>query len=62
MEKELASELLNTVNFENWKYPFMAEITKLCLEYLTLDGLQDALRANSIPDEIMDIIEKELEK
>lgn len=59
--KNKASELLNEVDFTNWKYPWMAEVVKLSLEYLTLDGLADAMRASDIPDEILDICEKELE-
>lgn len=57
-EKELANKLLNTADFANWKYPWMAEVTKLCLEYMTLNGLEDACRASDIPDEILEIVER----
>ena len=55
-----ASDLLQNIDFTNWKYPWLAEITKLMLEYLTLEGLEDAGRASDIPDEILEICEKEL--
>lgn len=35
-----------------WKFEWMKALTLLCLEYLTLDGLQDAKRASEIPSEI----------
>lgn len=60
--EQKASELLNEVDFTNWKYPWLAEVTQLILEYLTLEGLQDAKRATDIPDEILDICERELKE
>lgn len=54
--QEKAGELLTSIDFSNWKYKWMAQATKLILEYLTLDGLQDAKRASEIPDEIQDIV------
>lgn len=58
--EEQASELLNKIDFTNYKYPWMAKIIELSLEYLTLDGLQDALRGSQIPDEILDICESKI--
>lgn len=45
-----------------WKYPWLKEVCQLCLEYMMLDGLQDALRASDIPDEILDIVEQAINK
>jgi len=56
----MAADLLNYVDFSNWKYPWLAQVVKLSLEYLTLEGLSDAMRATTIPDELLDIFEKEL--
>lgn len=42
---------------ETWKYPFMHDVCLLCLEYIMLDGLSDAMRAADIPDEILEICE-----
>lgn len=55
-DKEKAGELLDSIDFSNWKYDWMAEASKLILENLTLDGLPDAKRASEIPDEIQDIV------
>ena len=58
MEK-LANELLTKVDFTNWKHSWLSEVIKLSLEYLTLDGLEDAMRASEIPEEILEICKKE---
>lgn len=56
--KEQAEKLLQTIEIDtsNWKYPWMKDICRLAVEYLTLDGLEDAKRASDIPEEIYDII------
>ena len=63
MEEELAGELLQILQSETvrWKHEWLKTVTMLCLEYLSLDGLPDATRASQIPDEILDIVEKELD-
>lgn len=48
-----AVELLNEIDFTNWKYPWMAKVVQLSLEYLTLEGSRDT----DIPYEILDICE-----
>ena len=58
--EQKASDLLNEIDFTNWKYPWLADVVKLSLEYLTLDGLEDAMREHSITDEILNICEREL--
>lgn len=45
-----------------WKHEWLKKICELCDEYKQLEGLQDAKRASEIPDEILDIVEKELTK
>ena len=59
---ELAGELLTRLDEDKstWKQPWMKDVCKLCVEYLTLDGLADAMRSVQIPDEILDITEKQL--
>ena len=56
--QELASQLLQAIDNDKqeYKYPWMKDICRLAVEYLTLDGLQDAKRASDIPEEIYDII------
>lgn len=52
-----AGELLSLLEADRgiWKLEWMKEICTLCVEYLTLDGLEDATRAAEIPEEILDI-------
>ena len=59
---DLASELLARLNSDSsdWKHPWLKDVCTLAVEYLTLDGLADALRAEQIPDEILDITEIQL--
>lgn len=57
--EDLATKLLEKEDFSNYKYPWLAKVIQLSLEYLALEGLQDAFRASQIPDEILDICEKE---
>ena len=59
---DLARELFNRLYADNnrWKYPWLKEICRLCAEYLMLDGLVDGLRSVQIPEEILDIAEKQL--
>ncbi len=45
-----------------WKLEWMKEICELCDEYRQLEGLQDAKRASEIPEEILDIAQRELLK
>lgn len=45
-----------------WKYPWLKDITNLCLEYLQLDGLEDAGRAADIPFAILEIAEHVLKQ
>jgi len=45
---------------DEWKHEWLKDVCKLCLEYLTLDGLEDAFRATQIHEKILDIAEKEL--
>lgn len=54
---DLAGELLARLKSDtnDWKHPWLKDICVLAVEYLTLDGLADALRAEQIPDEILDI-------
>jgi len=61
-ETKKAGELLRFLQIDQneWKHEWMKDICKLCLEYITLDGLEDAFRASQIPDQILDIAEKEL--
>ena len=58
--EEKVSELLSNLDFTNWKYPWMAQIVQLALEYLSLEGLEDALRASQIPEEILSVCKKTL--
>lgn len=57
-----ADELLSLLEADLgiWKLEWMKEICTLCVEYLTLDGLEDATRAAEIPEEILDIAESVL--
>lgn len=57
-----AGELLILLEADRneWKHDWMKDICKLCAEYLTLDGLEDATRAAEIPEEILDIAESVL--
>lgn len=57
---DLAAKLIEKHDFENYNYPWLAKVIQLSLEYLTLGGLEDAYRASMIPDEILEICEKEL--
>ena len=57
--EDLAAKLLEKEDFSNYKYPWLAKVIQLSLEYLTLEGLQDAFRASQIPDEILDVCEEE---
>lgn len=45
-----------------WKIEWLGKVIELCNEYQQLDGLQDSFRAIQIPEEILDIVEKELNK
>lgn len=40
-----------------WRYPWLIEVIKRSLEYLSLEGLQDAKRSHDIPEEILEICE-----
>lgn len=56
---EKAAELLRILqDAPQWKIQWMRDITELCIEYMTLDGLQDAKRGSDIEIEIIDIMEK----
>lgn len=59
---ELAGELLTRLDKDNttWKQSWLKDVCKLCVEYIALDGLADAMRSVQIPDEILDIAEKQL--
>lgn len=57
--EDLAAKLLEKEDFSNYKYSWLAKVIQLSLEYLTLEGLQDARRASEIPDEILDICGEE---
>lgn len=61
-QEAIAAELLNLLEADrsDWKYGWIKDLCKLCVEYLTLDGLEDATRAAEIPDEILDIAEEAL--
>ncbi len=61
---EAAGKILQALEDDasNWKYDWMKDLCKLCLEYISLDGLQDAKRAAEIPDEILDIAEEALNR
>lgn len=52
----LVARLLELESFSDYKYPWLAKVIQLSLEYLTLEGLPDAL----IPGEILDICAEEL--
>lgn len=41
---------------------WLLKICELCDEYRQLGGLEDAKRASDIPEEIIEIVEKELQK
>ena len=45
-----------------WRYPWLKDITNLCLEYLQLDGLEDADRIHDIPFAILEIAEHVLKQ
>ena len=57
--QDIAIELLQAIenDKQEYKYTWMKDICRLAVEYLTLDGLEDAKRAADIPEEIIDIIE-----
>ena len=59
IDPKLACELLKQVeeDDEAWRYPWMKDVCKLCLEYLSLEGLKDAHMARAIPEEILDVTE-----
>ena len=55
--REAASTLYNLLNHENrdtWKRPEMLDICRLAIEYLTLDGLEDARRGSDIEYALID--------
>lgn len=54
---ETATALLEMIENEPLKIEWMKKICLLSVEYLTLDGLEDAKRASDIPAEIISIIE-----
>lgn len=45
-----------------WKYEWLQKVCELCDEYRQLEGLEDAKRASDIPEEIIDIVKKEILK
>ena len=57
--KELAIELSNRINPEDYKAPWLMEVCKLTLEYITLEGLEDAKRAIDIELEVFDIVDNQ---
>lgn len=50
--------ILENENLERYTEPLIIEMCSLCLEYLTLEGLEDAKRASDIENEIFDLCEK----
>lgn len=61
--RELAEKIMASFDsIPGWKYPWLKEVTSLCVEYLTLNGLQDAKRASEIPMAVLQLCERELGK
>ena len=56
----LVARLLELESFSDYKYPWLAKVIQLSLEYLTLEGLPDAFLSSQIPDKILDICAEEL--
>ena len=54
------ARLLELESFSDYKYPWLAKVIQLSLEYLTLEGLPDAFLSSQIPDKILDICAEEL--
>ncbi len=56
----LVTRLLEIEDFSRYKHPWLAKVIQLSMEYLLLEGLDDAFRSSQIREEILNICEDKL--